>query len=237
MANGENSLSGIIGKNNNIIFPTKPLLQRGNKKMKKKMCLMLSLALLMALPTIAFAQAIPIQETNNDKFEPYLDQGMYNAVAYSASAERTYVPSFESEQINKLVVNVDEVFFDYAITVGDHTYRLGKDFTYTGHATVTYFDPVFKNTVTKTGIASCRFAAVMVTYTFDFSAYAGSIDGALTLQAVFAQGIDKVHTISGTEDLKGVQITAGNVQTISNPPTINVEHAGTVMGWPDIAPL
>jgi hypothetical protein len=77
----------------------------------------------------------------------------------------------------------------------------------------------------------------MVTYTFDFSAYSGSIDGTLTLHAVFAQGNDKVHTISGTEDLKNVQITAENKQTTSIPPTIEIEHAGTVMGWPDIAPL
>jgi hypothetical protein len=95
----------------------------------------------MAMPTIAFTQATLIKEINNDKFEPYLDHSKYNAVAYSASAERTYVPSFESKQINKLVVNVNEVFLDYVITVGDHTYRLGKDFKYTGEATVTYFDP------------------------------------------------------------------------------------------------
>lgn len=205
--------------------------------MQKKICLMFALALLMTMPTIAFTQAIPTKEINNDKFEPYLDHGKYNAIAYSASAERTYVPSFESDQINKLVVNVDEVFFDYTITVGDHTYRLNKDFTYTGHATVTYFDPVFKNPVTKTGIASCRFATIMVTCTFDFSAFPDSIDGTLTLHAVFAQGNDKVHTISGTEDLKNVQITAENKQTTSTPPIIEVEHAGTVMGWPDIAPL
>ena len=204
--------------------------------MKKKMCLILSLALLMAMPTFAFAQAIPIQETINDKFQPYEDTGTYNLVVYRDSAVRTYVPSFD--KVNKLVVDVDELFTDYAITIGDNTYVLGKDFAYTGHVTQTYFDPVFSNPTTKIGVASYRASILMVDYTFDFSAYAGSIEGTLNMHAVFAEGNDKFHSLSGTIDLQNVQITGVNLDPdLGNLPFITINHAGTVMGWPDIAPL
>jgi len=203
--------------------------------MDKKIIALIAASVIILMYTTALAQAIPLNETNNDKFQPFYDQGTYNIVAYSAIAVRTYVPSFD--QVNKLVVDVDESFLNYAITVGDNTYMLGKDFTYTGHVTQTYFDPVFSNPTTKIGVASSRFSSIMVDYTFDFSAYAGSIDGTLNMHAVFAQGNDKLHSLSGTGDLQNVQITGVNLPATIALPLITVKHEGTVMGWPDIEPL
>lgn len=204
--------------------------------MKTKISLVLVLALMILLPTVAIAQAIPLQETNNEKFQPYSDGGTYNLVVYRDSAVRTYVPSFD--EVNKLVVDVDELFTSYTITVGDNTYKLGKDFAYMGHVTQTYFDPVFSNPITKIGVSSYRATILMVDYTFDFSAFSGSIEGTLNMHAVFAEGNSKLHSLSGTGDLQNVKITGVNLPAdLTNLPFVSISHSGTVMGWPDIAPL
>ena len=200
--------------------------------MKKKLLTLAVVLLLLPISTIAFAYAVPLGDKDNEKFQTYYDEGTYNAA--TAPVVRTYIPSFE--QVNKMVGDLDETFINYKIVVDGKTYLLNKDFAYTGHATQTYFDPVFR-TPAQTSVVSSRASMIMVTYMFDFSAFSGSIEGTLMMHAVFAQGNDKVHSLSGTGDLQNVQITALNLPPVVALPLVTVKHGGMVSGWPDIAPL
>ena len=106
--------------------------------------IIVTLVALMAIAMLAtpLVSAFPLKEKNNDKFQSYYDTGTYNAIAEIMGAQVTYIPSFD--QVNKIVVEMDEVFVAYEITVGgSKTYSLGTDFAYEGHVIVTYFDPVF----------------------------------------------------------------------------------------------
>jgi hypothetical protein len=56
-----------------------------------------------------------------------------------------YIPS--TENANQLIITLDKVFLTYEITVGDKTYKLNEDFTYSGKEKMPYFKPVFNDTI------------------------------------------------------------------------------------------
>ena len=193
--------------------------------------IIVTLVALMAIAMLAtpLVSAFPLKEKNNDKFQSYYDTGTYNAIAEIMGAQVTYIPSFD--QVNKIVVEMDEVFVAYEITVGgSKTYSLGTDFAYEGHTVVTYFAPVFSDE-TKTVVTGSRATDFKVDYMFDFSAFPGGLEGTLNMHAVFTR-YGGISSLSGTGDLQNVQIQATNLEGSVELPFVTVNHAGWVVGWP-----
>jgi len=199
------------------------------KEVKRKVLVIAVALMAVAMLATPLVSAVPLKEKNNDKFQSYYDTGTYNAIAEIMGAEVTYIPSFD--QVNKLVVEMDEVFVAYEITVGgSKTYSLGTNFAYEGHAKVTYFDPVFSDE-TKTVVIEFRAASLKVDYMFDFSAFPEGLEGTLNMHAVFTR-YGGISSLSGTGDLQNVQIQAANLEGSVELPFVTVNHAGWVVGWP-----
>jgi hypothetical protein len=188
------------------------------------------LALAVVLLATPLVQAIPLEEKNNDKLQSYHDSGTFNYVAEQMGAVRTYIPSFD--QVNKMVMEMDEVFVAYEIVVGgSKTYHMATDFAYEGHVAVTYYDPVFGDDA-KTQVLESRAVDTKVDYMFDFSAIPGGLEGTLNMHAVFTR-YGGISSLSGTGDLQNVQIQAANLEGSFTPPFyITVNHGGWVVGWP-----
>ncbi len=204
--------------------------------MKKTAFIALTVTLLMALSMVTMAQAAPLKEKNNDKFQSFSVTGQFSFLKF-LTGEHTYIPS--EDKVNKLIIQFDESMLKYDITIGDRTYNLNKDFKYTGHAIFWYDDPVFGNllgTLYPTGYRGDYHG--IVEYTFDFSAVPGGIDGTLNMRAMHNAGGNPINSLTGTGDLQNVQIKAeitGNVfDSVTFKLTIN--HDGYVSGWPDVPP-
>ena len=190
--------------------------------------------LLLALPILtAVAQATPLTEKNNDKFQSFGVTATVNAFTW-VSAEHQYIPSMDN--VNKLVVNGDETFITYDITIGSNTYKLGEDFTYTGHVEFTYYDVTAWMPLPPPYMwpSEYRESHTIVDYMFDFSAIPGGIDGTLQMRAMDTPGdIEVINSLAGTGDLQNVQIKA----TISGSTHVGtiytITHSGLVSGWPE----
>ncbi len=203
--------------------------------MKNGVIVLGSLFLLLTLSTIALANAVPGVEKNNDKFQPYSDRATSSFLGVLL-ADHEYIPSNES--INRLIINQDETFMSYNVTVNGRTYHLGKDFAYTGHAVYTFNKPVFNlsSSLKLLYPVESQTQTTVVNYMFDFSAFSGGIEGTLQFRAEFTQGGQFINSLAGTGDLRNVQVKATN-----NPPSLKgliltISHTGTVQGWPDIPP-
>jgi hypothetical protein len=137
------------------------------------------------------------------------------------------------------------------LTIGDNTYIMGADFTYVGFLKVTQFDPVFPSTAPHVGNlspASSRFTIYDIDYTYTFLPASG-ITGTLSMHARNINGTTHINSLSGTDDLKNVQIQAttspGTTTVVpatsspyfSTPPYYNVyvtlHHTGWVFSWPE----
>ncbi len=199
--------------------------------MKRKI-LMLSV-LVLALPVfmIALVQAVPLAETNNDKFQAF---GVVGTQKFSSilSSPHEYIPSIE--KVNKLLITQNDVFLTYDIIVGGNTYSLGEDFTYTGIVYYMIYDPVFSNPVLGMKWPSSESAIhIYVDYTYDFSAVAGGIEGTLHLHCVRINNAAQINSLAGTGDLQNVQIHATLGPGGLAAGIITLEHVGMVSGWPE----
>ncbi|HII85118.1 TPA: hypothetical protein HA273_00710 [Candidatus Bathyarchaeota archaeon] len=199
--------------------------------MKRKFLLMV-LALAVAMLATPLVSAVPLGEGKNDKFQAWHDVGTYSRAGGNMPVV-TFVPS--PDKINKMVIDLDETMLTYEITVGSNTYYMGTDFAYEGHVKYKIFEPVWTGPTTLP--SESRATIIQVTYMFDFSAYPGGIEGVLNMRAVFTEGSDRIRSLSGTGDLRNVEVQLLNIPTVPTPPIITVEHGGMVSGWPNIPPL
>ncbi len=196
--------------------------------MKKTVFIALTVTLLMALSTITLAQAVPLKDKNNEKFQNFSVTGTYSFLGVLL-AEHEYIPSIDN--VNRLVINQDEAFSTYAITIGERTYMKGTDFTYTGHAVYTFNQPVFGSTLLgKLYPTDSSANSIKIDYMFEFLPASG-IQGTLNMQGTFTEGGSFINSLAGTGDLQNVQIKATASSSISGM-TLTISHEGTVLGWP-----
>jgi hypothetical protein len=199
--------------------------------MNKKILVFAVLLLVLPLCTTMFAQASPIKDKNNDKFETFqvLGKGSFSA---SLTGDWQYIPSLE--QCNKVVVSWDEVMTKMLIMVDGNTYLMGTDFTYTGRATIIVYDPVFTSPPPVVALSiHGRMMHSQVDYEYTFLPASGIV-GTLRMQAIIAGQGDvlsySISSLSGTGDLKNVQIKATSMPQTG---TYNFAHNGIVIGWPE----
>ncbi len=201
--------------------------------MKKIGVLFVSL-IVVAMSVIPLASAVPLSEKNNEKFESYSVTGVFSMLTVFNPSAHEFIPSEDNS--NKLIISYDEAMVQYNITVNGQTYHLNKDFTYSGHALWVFTDPVMD---TPYYPASFRSLFEIMTYTYDFSAVSGGIDGTINLRCVANGGGSYINSLSGTGDLQTVQIKAevtGSNYVDTYPYPLTIYHAGFVSGWPDIPP-
>ena len=203
--------------------------------MNTKITVFTVLLLTLFMSTIMLAQAVPLKEKNNDKFQDFMEAGSYSILSY-VTGDQTYIPSME--KTDKLILSWNEAMLTYEISIDENTYVMGKDFSYTGYAQEIFWDPVFGGTGGMIFPSDYRATHLVVDYMYDFSAFQGGIEGTLMMRAVSQGGRGSIITsLAGTGDLQNVQIKA----YVSNggfipPVTITFEHEGLVQGWPNIAP-
>ena len=203
--------------------------------MNRKINVFTVLFLTLFMSTIMLAQAAPLKDKNNDKFQTFVEAGSYSILSY-ATAGATYTPSME--KTNKLILSWNEAMLTYEISIDGNTYIMGKDFIYTGYATEIFWDPVFGGSGGMIFPSDYRATQLVVDYMYDFSAFQGGIEGTLMMRAVsHGEKGSTITSLAGTGDLQNVQINA----FVSNggfipPVTITFEHKGLVQGWPNIAP-
>ena len=123
----------------------------------------------------------------------------------------------------------------YEITVDGKTYDL-DDFTYTGTATLTWYDPVFDGTP-PLGIGDYSFMHAVWRITYDFGDDDVGLDGTITVNAI-SSSREGMHLFSTkcTGDFKNVnmQVTQGGAPEIELPPgMVGFTHTGVVKGWPE----
>ena len=189
--------------------------------------------LLLALPlcTVMFAQATPWDPRNNDKFEKFEVTATFNFIATISGGVHEYIPSFE--QVNVLTITVDEVFLTYEITIdGATTYSQGVDFAYEGVAVYTFIKPVF-GTSAKIYPSDYQVEVARVTYTYDFSAFPGGLEGTIQMLAVAGPGGFFINSLAGTGDLQNVQIKATSTYSSLGGGILQINHDGLVSGWPE----
>jgi hypothetical protein len=207
-------------------------------RMNRKILVFAVTLLLLPLCTTMFAQASPIKDKNNDKFETFQ---VFGHGSFSVSLNPNnwqYIPS--KEQYNKVIVSWDEVFTGMQIIVAGHIYNWPTDFTYTGRATWIFYDPVFPSPppVIPFSITDFRIRHSQVDYEYTFLPASGIV-GTIRMQAIIAGQGDalsySISSLSGTGDLQNVQIKATSYTTGLPPhtPTWNLGHTGTVIGWPE----
>ncbi len=202
--------------------------------MKKSVWISASLIMVIAMATFMLAQATPTGQDNNPLAEIWHVSFATNYAKYIIFGTHEYFPSIDN--VNKLVITtVEPKPLYYTLTVGAHIYKMGIDFAYSGIFEKIFFDPVFDNP--KLGMlypSSYRSTQERVTYTYDFSAYAGGIEGTLQLQKLETPAGSFITSISGTGDLANVNVQ-GTTTSQFNPVNfvLTVQHDGTVIGWPE----
>ena len=211
-----------------------------NRKIKASTVLLVILFMSM----IMLAQAVPLKDKNNDKFQTYTVVSTFSLLQnifvnyptdLTIRADYNYIPSLDNCQ--KLTISYDEIFSACSITIdGTHTYVMGQDFTYAGHVIWTFFKPEFNSPLGILYPSGSRDANHMVDYTYDFSAFANGIEGTLNMRAVFnPSGGIAIYSLSGTGDLQNVQIKAAQTGTevSGGGLVLTVHHGGYVFGWPE----
>jgi len=204
--------------------------------MNKKILVIFVTVLTFSLMLTPFAIAKPGAEKSNEKIQTWHYE---KEVPFSVllSGEHEYIPSFEKPNI--LVITTTEGFISYEITVEGNTYVQGVDFdcvdVYTKY---TANKPTFPDPA-QLWPSETQSAHLLVYTTFDFSAYPGSIEGQLRIMERSSHGNTHTTSLWGTGDLQNVvvQATYYNTADDSTPPILTVYDDGTVIGWPDMAPL
>ena len=140
---------------------------------------------------------------------------------------------------DKIVSSWDEIMTSYTIKVGDKEYTLNDDFSYTGHAVYTVWNPTGEIDPIL-GIPVGETMQLEVYYMYNFSAVEGGIEGVIKMHAIvrfndvsdfFVRGNMKIQSLWGTGDLRDVKIWA------TNGGTGGPSHVGTACNWPDIVTL
>jgi hypothetical protein len=197
--------------------------------------ILVSLVVLMLLITVAPVMATQPKvwdEKNNPKFETFQ---VFGHGSFSVSLNPNnwqYIPS--KEQCNKVIISWDEVFAAMQIIVDGHPYVMGTDFTYTGHATMIFYDPVLPPPAPGYPFQIvARMENSQIDYKYTFLPASG-IDGTVRMQAIFKDGFYSISSLSGTGDLQNVQIKATSYTAglPSHTPSWNLGHIGIVSGWP-----
>jgi len=199
----------------------------------KKLILFVGITLIAFLLLSPLAIAAPLKEKNNDKFQTFSVTGRFSWFSY-LTGDHYYVPS--TDNVNKAIIEFDENMITYDITIGEHTYHLGTDFTYTGHVKFVYLDPVYTLSAPYTLLYPTSYRGqyhAIIDYCYDFST--SSIDGTINMQCVGSSGGQYISSLSGTGDLQNVQIKAQVTDNDYNPGTyvITIYHSGIISGWPE----
>jgi hypothetical protein len=213
-------------------------------EMNRKISVLVVLLLSLFMSTVMLAQAVPLKEKNNEKFQTYTVASTFNLLQnifvnypndLTLRADYNYIPSLDNCQ--KLTISYDEIFSACLITIdGTHTYVMGQDFEYTGHVIWTFIKPEFNSPLGVLYPSGSSNANHMVDYTYDFSAFPGGIEGTLNMRAVFnPSGGIAIYSLSGTGDLQNVQIKAAQTGTdvSGGGLVLTVHHGGYVFGWPE----
>jgi hypothetical protein len=179
-------------------------------------------------------------ERHNDKFQTYEVKATYSFVNVIL-ADHKYYPS--AENVKKLVINWDQTLLTCEIKVGEMTYTLGRDFTFTSSkAVIVFYDPVFDPTTDPTKLypISYRSFSYRVDYKYDFSAVPGGLDGTIRMRATGKDDVTSVRSLAGTGDFRNVEIKATKISAgdTFDPVTfvVGYVHEGCVSGWPCVVP-
>jgi hypothetical protein len=199
----------------------------------KKIISLILICLIVAMSAVTLAKADPLGDKNNDKFQAYAVTAKFSFSKALLSADFDWVPS--QTKTNVMTIEYDEQFIQYDITIGTHTYKLGIDFEYAGHAKYVYFEPVFGTTYGLYYPISYRSQYHVIDYMFDFSACPGGLEGTLNMRAMFSSngGEMDINSLAGTGDLQNVQIKATHAGASTTKGVTTAEHAGYVLGWPE----
>jgi hypothetical protein len=170
------------------------------------------------------------------KFQTFAVKGSFSFLNI-LKGDHQYYPS--ADNVEKLVINYDEKFLTNDITICGITYSLGKDFAYTGHVEMTFYNPVFGNPqLGKLYPSSYSEMKEKVVYTYDFSAVPGGLDGTIQMIANTKDGVLSIRSCDSTGNFRHVQIKATSTNTFDPVKLeINIVHDGKVCGWPCVVPV
>ncbi len=198
--------------------------------MNRKILTFASLLMILPIVTATFAYATPWVEKNNDKFQTFNSEGTFNVFAAGASADRTYIPSFEV--VEKMTIAWSENFITFKIKAGEKTYQLNTHFEVSGISEHTYYKPVFAVTDTAKSVpVSSSASHTTARYTFTFKPASG-LEGSFSIQTTVNEGNHRTTSMSGTGDFRNVQIQATVSQSMALP-FITLFNNGLVIGWPE----
>ena len=101
--------------------------------MNRKISVLVVLLLSLFMSTVMLAQAVPLKEKNNEKFQTYTVASTFNLLQnifvnypndLTLRADYNYIPSLDNCQ--KLTISYDEIFSACSITIdGTYTYVMG----------------------------------------------------------------------------------------------------------------
>ena len=193
---------------------------------------------LMAAAILASPLVGPAEACNTNRYH-YRWEKFEVAASYSfldtLNGEHKYYPS-EADQ-KKVVISWDENVTTCDIMVGGVTYSLGKDFTYSGHAVMVFYDPVYNPAVTLLYPANSSSSKMRVDYMYDFSSVPGGLKGVIRLVATLENGVLSIRSLWGTRDFEDVEIRATSTSTFDEATLmVNLSHNGRVSGWPCVVP-
>jgi hypothetical protein len=153
-------------------------------------------------------------DKNNDKFQSY---SVIHENLPITDLEMDFKPNAANP--NVIVYRWGDNEGDYNITIGgDKHYLRGVDFAYDQDCVWTAIGAPF------IGLFGSKSNIWRIEYMFNFSAFAGGIEGTLEMLFVYNNGILSIRSLRGTGDLQNVQILATAVLG---------EHMGIVSGWPE----
>ena len=176
------------------------------------------LAVIMLATPLVSAQ-VWNNDKNNEKFESYY---VMHGIVLPTDLEVDFKPNAENP--NVIVYSWGDNVGDYYEIVigGEKHYFRGVDFAYEQECVWTAIGAPFINMGGV--IMGSKSNIWRIRYKFDFSAFAGGIDGTLEMLFVFNNDIISIRSLRGTGDLQNVQILATAVL---------YEHTGVVLGWPE----
>ena len=197
------------------------------KKLNRKIFMIATVFLVVAILATPLAVAKPWDEKNNEKFQTFTTSftpNVGNIIAAIGNPE--YIPSEDNP--NKIIYSwVEEPMVAYAINVGSNTYTLGTDFEYTGVAVLTQIGaPFTPNPALFDILVGSKQTKFRVDYMYDFGDGDGGLDGSIQMLAITAEdGVMHIRSLRGTGDLQNVQIQATSLGGFT--------HTGIVSGWPE----
>lgn len=191
--------------------------------MEKKSLVIITAILAISIAITPFALAKPWEyPKNNEKFQSF----SVTLGGVLPSYENEFKPN--EENTNVIVQRWGNNINYYEIVIGGNWhYLLGVDFEYDQQCVHTAIGFPFINMGGIGYYLGAKSNHLRIEYTFDFTDGDG-IEGTLEMLMVDNNGMISIRSLSGTGDLRNVQIMATAAGMGS--------HAGIVIGWPDIPP-